>query len=243
VHRHSGNRRWRESAAHSDPGHRTTVPSHLRPRSRGCENTCYHATKENEFSPVHSVIGFQRLKPPDSKVAALEKIKGNERVTNAPPLGRLRQSVKLPSTYNSLNSPACSCVSITLPRFKTSRSQFHCVWLAVPKPTEFVITGTEFRPLKSLAVRRYPLPGQGRAFGDNQGSDALIASCAVAQKRGMIGLKTSRSSLYNHTREFDPRQWHLFHFGEKFSISVSCSTSNVASTFIQLGFWDIWHEC
>ena len=80
-----------------------------------------------------------------------------------------------------------------------SRSQFHCVWLAVPKPTEFVITGTEFRPLKSLAVRRYPLPGQGSAFGDNQGSDALIASCAVAQKRGMIGLKTSRSSLYNHT--------------------------------------------
>ena len=108
-----------------------------------------------------------------------------------------RKNKQLPVT--NANFSTCSCVSITLPRFKTSRSQFHCVWLAVTKPTEFVITGTEFRPLKSLAVRRYPLPGQGSAFGDNQGSDALIASCAVAQKRGMIGLKTSRSEPYNHT--------------------------------------------
>ena len=53
-----------ESAAHSDPGYRITVPLDLRGRSRGCENTCYHAIKENEFSPVHSVIRFQRLKPP-----------------------------------------------------------------------------------------------------------------------------------------------------------------------------------
>ena len=44
------------------------------------------------------------MKPLASKVAALEKIKDNDRVTNAPPLGRLRQSVKLPGIYNSLNS-------------------------------------------------------------------------------------------------------------------------------------------
>jgi hypothetical protein len=67
VHRDSGNRMWRESAAHSHPGHRITVRPHLRGGSRGCENACYHATKENEFSPVHSVIGFQRLKPPGFK--------------------------------------------------------------------------------------------------------------------------------------------------------------------------------
>ncbi len=104
MHRHSGDRRWRESPARSDPGTRITVPPHLRRRSRGCENTCHHATKENEFSPVHSVIRFQRLKPRASKVAALENIKDGDRVPNAPPLGRLRQSVKLPGTYNSLNS-------------------------------------------------------------------------------------------------------------------------------------------
>ena len=38
MHRHSGNRTWRESAAHSHPGHRITLPRHLRRRSRGCEN-------------------------------------------------------------------------------------------------------------------------------------------------------------------------------------------------------------
>ncbi len=59
VHRHSGNRTWRESAARPHPVHRITVAAHLRRRSRGCESACCHATKENEFSPVHSVIGFK----------------------------------------------------------------------------------------------------------------------------------------------------------------------------------------
>jgi hypothetical protein len=63
VRRHSGNRTWRQSAAHSHPGHRITVSPHLCRRNRGCENACYHATKENEFSPVHSVIGFKKLNP------------------------------------------------------------------------------------------------------------------------------------------------------------------------------------
>src|SRR2546426_266903 len=58
LHRHPRHRTWHESAAHSHPGHRITVPSHLRHRSRGCESACYRATKENEFFPVHSVIGF-----------------------------------------------------------------------------------------------------------------------------------------------------------------------------------------
>jgi hypothetical protein len=64
VYRHSGNRTWRESSAHSHPGHRISVPPYLRHRSRSCENACYRATKENDFSPIHSVIDSQRLKPP-----------------------------------------------------------------------------------------------------------------------------------------------------------------------------------
>ncbi|MFL6505768.1 MAG: hypothetical protein ACJ8KC_10175 [Candidatus Udaeobacter sp.] len=47
--------------------------------------------------------------PGASRVAALQKIKDNDRVTNAPLLGRLRQSVKLPSGYDSLNSPVWVC--------------------------------------------------------------------------------------------------------------------------------------
>ena len=86
MHWHSGNRTWRQCAAHSDPGHRITAPPHLRRRTRGCENTCYHATKENKFSPVHSVIGFQRLKPPRFESCGTGKDKGNDRITNAPPL-------------------------------------------------------------------------------------------------------------------------------------------------------------
>src|SRR4029077_1957103 len=64
MHRHWGNRTWCEGAAHSHPGGGINAPPHLRHRSRGCENACCRATKENEFSPVHSVIGFQRFKPP-----------------------------------------------------------------------------------------------------------------------------------------------------------------------------------
>jgi hypothetical protein len=65
------------------------VPPYLRHRSRGCENACHHATKENEFSPVHSVTGFQRLKPAGIKSCGTGK--GNLRVTIAPPLQRLWQ--------------------------------------------------------------------------------------------------------------------------------------------------------
>jgi hypothetical protein len=64
------------------------VPPRLRRGSRGDENASYHAAKENEFSPVHSVIGFHRLKPRGfESCGLLEKIKRNDRVTNAPPLG------------------------------------------------------------------------------------------------------------------------------------------------------------
>jgi septal ring factor EnvC (AmiA/AmiB activator) len=34
------------------------VSPDLSRRNRGCENACYRAIEENEFSPVHSVIGF-----------------------------------------------------------------------------------------------------------------------------------------------------------------------------------------
>ena len=58
---------------------------HLRRRSRGCENACYHATEENEFSPVHRAKRPKRLKPLRGfKVAALEKVKGNDRITIVP---------------------------------------------------------------------------------------------------------------------------------------------------------------
>jgi hypothetical protein len=107
VHRHSGNRTWRESAAHSHPGHRITVPPHLRPRSRGCENGCYHATKENEFSPVHSVIGFKKLNPPGFEKYHRSRIGGNAVVTFGAAFSGA--NVNAP-----LNSPACSSVSITL---------------------------------------------------------------------------------------------------------------------------------
>jgi len=63
LHRHLRHRMRHEGAAHFHPGHRTTVASHLRRPSRGCENACYHVTKKNEFFPAHSVIGFKKLNP------------------------------------------------------------------------------------------------------------------------------------------------------------------------------------
>jgi hypothetical protein len=63
VHRYSGNRTWRESAAHSHPWHRISLTPYLPHGSRSCENACC-ATKENDFAPVHSIIDSQRLKPP-----------------------------------------------------------------------------------------------------------------------------------------------------------------------------------
>ena len=39
------------------------VPSHLRGRRRDRENGWYHATEENEFFPVHNVVGFLKIKP------------------------------------------------------------------------------------------------------------------------------------------------------------------------------------
>jgi len=68
-----------------------------------------HATTQPRRTNFLRFIGYRFPKietPWDSKVAALEKVKGNDRVTIAPPLQRLRQSVKLPSTYQSLKSPA-----------------------------------------------------------------------------------------------------------------------------------------
>src|SRR5262249_38609449 len=55
---YSGNRTWDQSAAHSHLRGRITAHLCLSCRNRDSENACYHAIKENEFSPVHSVIGF-----------------------------------------------------------------------------------------------------------------------------------------------------------------------------------------
>jgi len=63
LHRHSCHGPEHRRAVHRHSPYRTTVASHLRRRSRGCENACYHITKENEFFPVHSVIGFKKLNP------------------------------------------------------------------------------------------------------------------------------------------------------------------------------------
>jgi hypothetical protein len=70
------------SVLHRHRCHRTTVPSHLRRRSRGCENACYCETKENEFFPVHSVIRFKKLNPVVIQKYRLCRIgKGNAVVT------------------------------------------------------------------------------------------------------------------------------------------------------------------
>ena len=59
--------------------------------------------------------------------------------------------------YGSLKSPACSCVSITLPAHRKRESQHHvsgcyalrsrlrcdCVWFAVPQPTEWQRIGNQ----------------------------------------------------------------------------------------------------
>ena len=47
LHRHPRRWTWHESAAHPRPGHRITVPSHLRRCIRDRENAPYRATKEN----------------------------------------------------------------------------------------------------------------------------------------------------------------------------------------------------
>src|SRR5712691_1060821 len=39
------------------------VPPHLRRRRRDRENAWHHATEENEFFPVHNVVGFLKIKP------------------------------------------------------------------------------------------------------------------------------------------------------------------------------------
>jgi hypothetical protein len=61
------------------------VPPHLRRRSRGCENACYHAAKENEFSPVHSVIAFKKLNPSGFEKYRRSRIGGNAVVTFGAP--------------------------------------------------------------------------------------------------------------------------------------------------------------
>jgi hypothetical protein len=63
MHWHASHRMWRETAAHSHPSHRTTVPSHLRRRSRSCENACCYATKENDFFRVHNFVPFPKIEP------------------------------------------------------------------------------------------------------------------------------------------------------------------------------------
>lgn len=63
VHWHPSHRMWRETAAHSHASHRATVTSHLRRRSRGCENTCCYATKVNDSFQVHDFVPFQKIEP------------------------------------------------------------------------------------------------------------------------------------------------------------------------------------
>src|SRR6266480_4164175 len=73
---------WHETAAHSHPWHRTTVPSHLRRRSRCCENACYYATKKNDFFRVHNFVPFLKIEPVRIlKVSPLPHLKGNAVVT------------------------------------------------------------------------------------------------------------------------------------------------------------------
>src|SRR5207244_9589027 len=60
-----GVKRW--TALHRHPSHGSShwsaVPSHLCRRSRDRENGWHHATEENEFFPVHNVIGFLKIEP------------------------------------------------------------------------------------------------------------------------------------------------------------------------------------
>ena len=90
MHRHSGNRIWR-----------ITVPPHLRRRRRGYQNACYHATKENGFSPVHSVTGFKKLNPPGFEKCRRSRIGGNVVITfgpvSSPPSDARRVVVTLPA--------------------------------------------------------------------------------------------------------------------------------------------------
>jgi hypothetical protein len=60
---------------------RITVPPHLRRRRRGYQNACYHATKENGFSPVHNVRGFKKLNPPGFEKCRRSRIGGNVVIT------------------------------------------------------------------------------------------------------------------------------------------------------------------
>jgi hypothetical protein len=76
VHWHPSHRMWRETAAHSHPSHRTTVPSHLRRRSRGCENTYGYATKENDFFRVHNFVPFKKLNPSGFESIAVAAFEG-----------------------------------------------------------------------------------------------------------------------------------------------------------------------
>jgi hypothetical protein len=63
VHWHPSHRMRHETAAHSHPPHRTTVSSHLRRRTRCCQNACCYATKENDFFRVHNFVPFLKIEP------------------------------------------------------------------------------------------------------------------------------------------------------------------------------------
>src|SRR6266436_1262494 len=82
AHSHPSHRMWHGTAAHSHPSHRTTVHSHLRRRSRACENACCYATKENDFFRVHNFVPFLKIEPVrDLKVLPLPHLDGNAVVT------------------------------------------------------------------------------------------------------------------------------------------------------------------
>src|SRR6266705_3237947 len=73
---------WHETAAHSHPCHRTTVPSHLRRRGRCCENARCYATKENDLFRVHNFVPFLKIEPVRIlKVSPLPHLDGNAVVT------------------------------------------------------------------------------------------------------------------------------------------------------------------
>jgi len=61
--------------------HGTTMSSHRR-RSRGCENACCYATRENEFFRVHNFVPFLKIEPVRIwKVSPFPHLKGNAVVT------------------------------------------------------------------------------------------------------------------------------------------------------------------
>ena len=120
MHRHSGNRMWR-----------ITVPPHLRRRRRGYQDACYHATKENGFSPVHSVTGFKKLNPTGFETCRRSRIGGNVVITfgpvSSPPSDARRVVVTLPARKKRDWRLFCCCRAAMESNRNRERRSHHCV--------------------------------------------------------------------------------------------------------------------